>query len=327
MTLPRLTAAVGDFDRTRPIIDGRVRVEGFDIAWQSGDLESIFSRAFETAEADATELSFGNFLVATARGGCPYIGLPVFPSRSFRQHAIFIRNDRGIRTPRDLEGKRIGLREYTNTASLVARGALDTFYGVDLSRIRWVVGDIDRRERTVFPLPKLPLPFEITAEPGALLSDLLESGDLDGLISYSAPPCLGRNGVVRLFDRWWDEEARYYRETGVFPVMHLMVVKRTTLAAHPTLAPALFDAFSRAKALALADLHLEQALKVSLPWTAAHLAQTKAVMGDRFWPYGVEENRRTLEAQIGFAHRQHLIDRPVAVEELFVPALLTRRED
>src|SRR5439155_19104473 len=117
----KLTGALGDFDRTRPLLDGRVRVAGFEVEWQTGELESLFSRAFERAELDITELSFSNFLIATAKGGSPYIALPVFPTRSFRHHALFIRGDRGIRSPRDLEGRGVGLREYTNTASLVLR--------------------------------------------------------------------------------------------------------------------------------------------------------------------------------------------------------------
>lgn len=156
----RLTGALGDFDRTRALLDGRVRVAGFDVEWQSGELESIFSRAFEHAGLDITELSFSNYLIATAKGACPYVALPVFPTRCFRHHALFIRGDGGIRAPRDLEGKRIGLREYTNTASLVLRGILAGYYGVKLERIRWVVGDVDKRERTAFPFPNLPSPYE-----------------------------------------------------------------------------------------------------------------------------------------------------------------------
>jgi len=320
---PRITAAVGDFDRTRPLLDGRVAVDGFDVAWTSGPLESLFSRAFETAESDVTELSFSNFLIATVRGDSPYVGLPIFPTRAFRQHAIFIRTDRGIRGPRDLEGKTIGLREYTNTAALVARGALAGHYGVDLSKIRWRVGDVDVRERTPgrITVPSLPAPFDIAVETRGLLSDLLADGQLDGLIAYAPPRCLGQPHVGRLFPRWWEEEAQYFAATGVFPVMHLVVVKRATLERHPALAPALFRAFCGAKALAIADLAVEQAPIISLPWAAAHLAETRRLLGDNFYAYGLAAVRKTLEAQIGFSRSQHLLGRDVAVEELFTPLL------
>lgn len=311
-----LTGALGDFDRTRALLDGRVRVAGFDVEWQSGELESIFSRALEHAELDITELSFSNFLIATSKGACPYVALPVFPTRCFRHHALFVRG--GIRAPRDLEGRRIGLREYTNTASLVLRGILAGYYGVKLETIRWVVGDIDRRERSAFPLPSLPAPYRIAAETDALLGDLLESGELDGLIAYAPPRCLGRNGVRRLFERWWKEEARYFRATGVFPIMHVVVLRRSLAERHPGLPRALYDAFCEAKRFAVRDLEIESAPKTMLPWAAANLAQAREVLGHDFWPYGIAANRKTLEAQVGFSRAQHLIARDVPLEELFL---------
>jgi 4,5-dihydroxyphthalate decarboxylase len=317
----KLTGALGDFDRTRPLLDGRVKVEGFDVEWQTGELESLFSRAFEKAELDITELSFSNFLIATAKGGSPYVGLPVFPTRSFRHHALFVRGDR-IRVPRDLEGKRVGLREYTNTASLVLRGVLAGYYGVKLERVRWVVGDVDRRERSTIHLPDLPAPYEIAAERERLLSDLLEAGEIDALIAYSPPRCLGRAGVRRLFERWWEEEARYFAQTGIFPIMHVVVVRRSLLERKPELAGALFSAFCAAKRLALRDLELENAPKTTLPWAAAHLSETRRLLGSDFWSYGLPANRKVVEAQVGFSRLQHLIPRDVAVEELFAPGSL-----
>jgi len=323
----KLSGALGDFDRTRALLDGRVRVAGFDVEWQTGELESLFSRAFERAELDITELSFSNYLIAAAKGGTPYVALPIFPTRSFRHHALFIRADRGIRTPRDLEGKRVGLREYTNTASLVLRGILANYYGVDLSRIRWLVGDIDKRERTSFPLPALPAPYDITARSDVLLSDLLESGELDGLIAYAPPRCLGRNGVRRMFERWWEEEAGYFRDTGVFPIMHVVVLRRSLAERHPELPRTLFHAFCEAKRLALRDLEVEAAPKTMLPWAPAHLAQTRELLGQDFWSYGLAANRTTIETQIGFSRNQHLIARDVTPEELFAEAAHGLRDE
>jgi 4,5-dihydroxyphthalate decarboxylase len=317
----RLTGALGDFDRTRPLLDGRVKVEGFEVEWQTGELESLFSRAFERAELDITELSFSNFLIATAKGGSPYVGLPVFPTRSFRHHALFVRGG-AIRSPRDLEGKRVGLREYTNTASLVLRGILAGYYGVNLERVRWVVGDVDRRERTAIHLPQLPPPYQIVAERERLLSDLLEAGELDALVAYAPPRCLGRAGVRRLFERWWEEEARYFGDTGIFPIMHLVVVRRSILERRPELAGALFSAFCGAKRLALRDLELENAPKTMLPWAPGHLAETRRVLGADFWSYGLAANRKVVEAQIGFSRAQHLISRDVKAEELFAASSL-----
>jgi 4,5-dihydroxyphthalate decarboxylase len=317
----RLTGALGDFDRTRPLLDGRVKVEGFEVEWQTGELESLFSRAFERAELDITELSFSNFLIATAKGGSPYVGLPVFPTRSFRHHALFVRGE-AIRSPRDLEGRRVGLREYTNTASLVLRGILAGYYGVELERIQWVVGDVDHRERTTIQLPQLPPPYEIVAERERLLSDMLEAGELDALVAYAPPRCLGRADVRRLFERWWEEEARYFGDTGIFPIMHLVVVRRSILEREPALAAALFAAFCRAKRLALRDLELENAPKTMLPWAPGHLAETRRVLGADFWSYGLPANRKVVEAQIGFSRSQHLIPRDLKAEELFAASSL-----
>ena len=320
--MPRLTAAVGTFDRTQALLDGRVTVEGFEVAWTSGELESLFSRAFASAEFDVTELSFCNYLVAAARGDSPYVALPIFPVRCFRHHALYVRTDRGIGGPKDLEGRTIGLREYTNTVSLVARGVLQSYYGVDLKRIRWVVGDVDARERAVadIRLPRIPN-VDIVPAGESLLADMLASGRIDGLIAYSPPRTLGQPGVGRLFERWWEEEQGYFAATGIFPIMHVVAVRRSLIERHPTLAPALYRAFCQAKACAVRELEIEQAPKTMLPWAPAHLVQTRHALGRDFWPYGVEPNRVTLESQIGWALDQGLIDRPVPLDEFFAGAV------
>jgi 4,5-dihydroxyphthalate decarboxylase len=328
MTLPAISAAVGSFDRTQPLLDGRVRVAGFDVTWTSGELESLFSRAFASAEFDVTELSFCNYLIATARGNSPYVAMPIFPTRCFRHHALFIRTDRGIREPKDLEGRVVGLREYTNTVSLVVRGTLQSHYGVDLRRISWRVGDVDTRERA---LADIQLPsiagIEIARSGGELLADQLANGTIDGLIAYSPPRCLGEPGVGRLFDRWWEEEQRYFGATGIFPIMHVVVVRRTLIERYPALAPALYRAFCAAKACAIRELEIEQAPKTMLPWAPAHLLETRRALGRDFWPYGLKLNRVTLEAQIGWAFEQGLIERRVPLDELFTDALADTAEN
>ncbi len=318
MTFPAITAAVGAFDRTLPLLDGRVRVEGYEVSWTSGELESLFSRAFASAEFDVTELSFCNYLIAAARGSCPYVALPIFPTRCFRHHALFIRTDRGIREPKDLEGRTVGLREYTNTVSLVVRGVLQHHYGVDLRRVRWRVGDIDARERAIADI-KVPAitGMDIAHAGDELLADQLASGAIDGLIAYSPPRSLGRPGVGRLFPRWWEDEHRYFEATGIFPIMHVVALRRSLIERYPTLAPALYDAFCASKDLAVRDLEIEQAPKTMLPWAPVHLAETRRLLGRDFWPYGVQENRVTLEAQIGWALEQGLLQRPVAVDDFF----------
>ena len=313
----RITAAVGAFDRTQPLLDGRVHVDGFEVEWTSGELESLFSRAFASAEFDVTELSFCNYLIAAARGDCPYVALPIFPTRCFRHHALFVRG--GVANPKELEGKRVGLREYTNTVSLVARGVLASYYGVDHSSIRWIVGDVDAREREPRDI-KVPAldGYSIESAGDRFLGEMLARGEIDGLIAYTPPRSLGSNGVRRLFERWWEDEARYFRNSGIFPIMHVVALRRSLVEKHPDLARALYLAFDDAKALALRDLAIEQAPKTMLPWAPAHLHETRALLGDDFWPYGIANNRVTLEAQLEWAYDQRLIPRRIALDEFFL---------
>ena len=313
--------AVGDYDRTRPLIDGSVKVAGFDTEVSCGDLEEIFAKAFKSAPFEVTELSFSNFLITSARGTCPYLALPIFPSRSFRHSAIYIRADRGILSPVDLKGKRIGTREYSNTATLVARGMLMDEYGFDPAQSQWVVGDVDHIERDTIDGGNWPKSgVEIRGVAGTTLSSMLDKGDLDALIAYSPPAAFGRNpAVVRLFPDWRAAEQDYYRRTRRFPLMHIMAIRRDVLESHPALPGALMQGFEAAKVDAQARLAIHQALPIMLPWMTAEAEATQAVMGVDFWPYGIEANRDILDTQIRWSHQQGLIPRRLAIEELFVP--------
>jgi 4,5-dihydroxyphthalate decarboxylase len=313
--------AVGDYDRTRPLIDGSVRVAGFDTRVVSGDLEDIFAKAFKSAPFEVTELSFSNFLITSARGNCPYVALPIFPSRSFRHSAIYIRADRGIASPADLKGKRIGTREYSNTATLVARGMLMDEYGFVPGDSQWVVGDVDHVERGSIDGSNWPAQgVQIEAVQGRTLSSMLAAGELDALIAYAPPAAFGREPkVVRLFPDWRRAEQDWYARTGRFPLMHIMAIRRDVLASLPGLPSALMTAFEAAKADAMARLATHQALPVMLPWMTAETEATQGLMGADFWPYGIAPNRDMIETQIRWSHEQGLIPRRLTIEELFVP--------
>jgi 4,5-dihydroxyphthalate decarboxylase len=317
----RPTIAVWDYDRTRPLIDCRIPVEGCDPLWlHDMPIETMFSRALGGAEFDVSELSFSNFMAQTARGACAYAGLPIFPSRSFRHGAWFLRADAGIARPEDLSGKRIGVREYSMTAAVVARGLLEDEHGVGARDVAWVVGDADEAERTHIPLPDLPAGFHAECAPeGRMLADMLLEGELDALIAYKPPKAFtqGDPRIVRLFPDYEARERNYVSRTGIFPVMHLMGVRRELAEAEPWLAMSLVAAFTAAKDRAIADLASVQALKIALPWAPAEFARTREALGDDYWPYGVARNRRTLEALLRWHHAQGLSPRPLAMEELF----------
>ena len=317
-----LAIAVGDYDRTAPLLDGSVPVAGFDTRFEAGDLEEIFAHAFSSAPFEVTELSFSNFLISSARGVCPYVGLPIFPSRSFRHSAIYVRADAGIRSPVDLRGKRIGTREYSNTLSLVARGILADEYGYAPESSEWLIGDVDHVERDSIDPKNWPATgVSIRAITGRPLVDLVASGELDAIISYTPPAGFGQPGcpLVRLFPHWRSAEEDYFRRTRQFPIMHIMGIRRDVLQAHPTLPNALLQAFDAAKAQALARLAVHQALPVMLPWMTAETLATQALMGDDFWPYGIDANRDMLDTQIRWSFQQGLIPRQLRIDELFAP--------
>ena len=317
-----LAIAVGDYDRTAALLSGAVTVAGFDTRFEAGDLEEIFAQAFSSAPFEVTELSFSNFLISSVRGTCPYVGLPIFPSRSFRHSAIYVRADAGINSPVELRGKRIGTREYSNTLSLVARGMLADEYGFDPGSSEWLIGDVDHVERDNIDGKNWPASgVSIRAITGQPLTCLLASGEIDAIISYTPPDGFGQPGspLVRLFPQWRTAEEDYFRRTRRFPIMHIMGIRRDVLAAHPTLPGALLQAFDEAKALALARLAVHQALPVMLPWMTAETEATQALMGQDFWPHGIDANRDMLETQIGWSFTQGLIPRRLTLDKLFAP--------
>jgi len=316
----RLTIACADYDRTRPLIDGRVKVEGCDTHILCLDHEEMFVRALTSAEFDASELSFGRFALTVARGTTPYVGLPVFLSRAFRHSAVYIRDDRGIAAPSDLRGKTIGVRDYSNTASVVARGMIEDEYGVRASEMRWIVGDVDHPERDQIRLPAIAEGFDVSvAGSGRLLSDMLASGELDGLIDFQPPRCyVGRHPhVTRLFPEYEREERAYFARTRIFPIMHLLVLRRDIAERHPAVAMSLYHAFDESRRIAMRDLWSPGALKISLPWISEEYLRTVELMGDDYWPYGVGANRPAIECIPRYIHAQGLAPRRLALDELF----------
>jgi 4,5-dihydroxyphthalate decarboxylase len=315
-----ITIACGNYDRTAAIRDGRVKVDGCAVTYLPLYPEEIFHRAFKFDEFDVSELSFSSYLRTTAAGTSPYIGIPAFVSRIFRHSGIYIRTDAGIRTPEDLRGKRIGLPEYQITAVVWMRGMLQHEYGVKPNEIHWRNGGQEepgRGERT--PLKSIPGLDLKPLEPGETLVDMLRNGELDALFTARAPSSFlkGEPHIARLFPNTRAAEQAYYKKTGLFPIMHLIGIKKTLVERYPWLATSVYKAFLEAKARAMIDLCDVNALMVTLPWLEAETKETMAVMGPDFWKYGVDENMPEIEALTQYAFEQGLIDRKPAVEELF----------
>lgn len=315
-----LSVAVGPYDRTRALIDGAVQIDGVEPVCMTLPPEEIFFRALRHAEFDICELSLSSFTVKTAQGGGPYVGVPCFVSRAFRHNAFWVRTDR-IKKPADLKGKKVGVPEYQLTANVWARAVLEDDFGVKPSDIHWVRGgiaDADRPEKITI---KLPTDVKLEDAPaGKSISALLAEGAIDGFIAPRAP-ALPRNtpNVGWLFPDPIAAAQDYFKRTGIFPIMHLVGIRRTLAEQHPWLPAAVFKAFSQAKDKALEALEDVSASKVTLPFMEERLAESRAAMGDDFWSYGLEANRKTLETFLRHHHAQGLSSRLVKPEELFHP--------
>lgn len=325
----QLTLAFTVTDRTRPLMEGAVTVPDFNIVLMPGEAQDVFKRT-TLGEFAASEMSMATHIVRTARGDNPYLAIPVFLSRTFRHSCIYIRTDRGIRTPSDLKGKIIGLREYQQTAALWVRGILSDQYGVDARDVAWRTGGLEKPgggERLAIELPPDIKIAGIDAD--KTLSGELESGGLDALITPNTPSCFGKSGVpvVRLFPEYRDAELAYWRKTRFFPIMHVVVVRKDVVAQHPGLPAALFKAFSAAKRRAMRDLDDLGILRSSLPWLVADYERTRSLMGANFWSYGYKDNRAELDAMVRYAHADGLASRTFDSRELFVESTLALEEN
>ncbi len=322
MSVP-LSVATWDYDRVRALIDARVKVEGCDLTYLTMPPEECFQRAWSGTEFDVAELGFASYLISLASGDPPYVGLPVFVSRTFRHSGIYVRTDRGIDRPEDLRGKRVGVPIYEMAAAVWIRGFLHDDYGVAPSDVNWVQGGLETPGRKGLFKLHLPAGFPLEVAPaGQTLSGMLAAGSLDAVITARAPSCFdaGHPHIGRLFADYRTQERRYYKRTQIFPIMHVIGVRRALVERHPWLAASLVKAFTAAKALGDAELSEVVAPKIGLPWAAAEFADTIAEMGRNFWPYGVDANRPTLEAMAKYVHSQGLIEKPIAVAQMFAPS-------
>lgn len=320
----QLSIAVRDYDRTRPLSDGLVQIDGVDPVYLALDPEEIFFRAFRRAEFDICELSLSSYTVKIAQGNCPYVGVPAFVSRAFRHTSIYVRTDR-IRQPADLRGKKIGVPEYQLTANVWARAILEDDHGVKPSDIHWIRGGLTEAGRLEKIAIKLPAGVRLDDIPeGRTLSSMLDAGEIDGFIGPRVPPAFERGDpkVGWLFPDPVAAAKDYFKRTGIFPIMHLIGVRRELAEQHPWLSGAVFKAFEHSKKIALEKLADTSSTKVTLPFVEERLMEARQLMGDDFWPYGVAASCGTLETFLKHHHAQGLSPRLVKVEELFHPGTL-----
>lgn len=318
----RLSIAMGDYDRTRPIHDGRVKIDGVEPLTMLLSPEEMFFRAFRHEAFDISELSFSSYCVKHSRGESPYIGVPIFLSRAFRHSSIYIRTDSGISDPIDLKGRRIGIAEWQLTANVWVRGILED-YGIKPSDITWVRGGMHTAGRPEKIAVQVPTDVTIEAAPeGMTLDEMLRNGDIDGFIGPRSLRCFdeGHPNVGRLFDDGFKAASEHYKRTGIFPIMHVLGVKRKIADTNPWLPGALLKAFTQAKAMAQEALQDTSATKVTMPFVEDTLTAARRLLGPEIWTYGVPGNEHVLDTFLDLHHRQGLSERRLRVDELFHPA-------
>lgn len=322
MSKLQLSIAMGDYDRTRPLLDGTVQIDGVDPVYMTLSPEEMFFRAFRNQEFDVAELSFSSYTVKAAQGQSGYTAIPVFLSRTFRHTSLYVRRDR-IGRPEDLKGKRIGLPEYQLTANVWARALLHDDHGVAPEDVTWVRGGIDEPGRPEKISLDLPAGIRLENAPeGRTISDMLDAGELDGFMAPRPPGGAARHNpdIGWLFPDPTAAAKDYYQRTGIFPIMHLVGIRTSLLEKHPWLANAVYKAFEQSKAHALDRLSDTSATKVTLPFVEEQLKAARALMGDDYWAYGIKPNLPTLETFLRHHHSQGLSKRAMTVEEIFHPA-------
>jgi 4,5-dihydroxyphthalate decarboxylase len=320
-----LTLACWNYDRTRALVDERVRPDGIDLTCVNIPVEETFFRMLRHQEFDAAELSLSSYVLSLFHPDRPFIAIPVFPSRCFRHSCIYVHAGSGIKEPKDLIGKRVGAPEYQLTACVWIRGILADEYGVPVDSVTYVTGGQEEPGRA--EKLRLDLPPAIRVEPigpTQTLASMLARGEIDALYTPRIPSSFrSADGVVtRLFEDFATVERDYFRRTGIFPIMHAVVLRRDVYERNRWMAQSLCKAFRAAQQATYDDLSETAAFKTMLPWLTAHVDETRREMGDDFWPYGLDRNRQTLSTFLRYSHEQGLAKQHLEPDRLFAPETL-----
>jgi len=320
-----ITFACGPYDRMEALSLGIIQPEGIDLRYigiQSPP--EIFARMIKTRSFDVAEMSMAHYFISRLRGDFPYVAIPVFPSRVFRHGYIFVNKNAGIATAKDLEGKRIGVQEYRQTAGVWVRGILQHEFGIDLDSVKWVEGGVNEPRAPDDDMdirPTRALNLEIIPS-DRTLNDMLEAGEIDAYYGARRPEALdnGKN-VARLFPNYRELEKAYYRKTGFHPIMHTVVMREELFREHPWVAESLYKACEASKEWAIKQMKFSGAQKLMLPWLYDEIAEMEELMGKNAWAYGIEANRPILEAFMQYLVDQHFLEKPAPIDDLFTPII------
>jgi 4,5-dihydroxyphthalate decarboxylase len=325
MSKLQLSIALPDYDHVRDLMTGRIAAEGLDLACLTLPVEEIFYRFLMHREFDVAEVSFAKYAALHAEGNDALIALPVFPSRVFRHGSLFVRKDGPVKKITDLSGRKVGLPEWAQTAAVYSRGFLQHQYGIDLASIHWVqagTNDPGRKEKVEL---NLPAGIRVERIGDRSLNEMLLAGDTDAVLSARPPAAFtaGDPRIVRFFDDLETVEAEYYRATGIFPIMHTVAVRKEVLEKNPWIARSLFTAFEEARRRSLERAFDPTVSMLPIPWGYEYARRAKALLGDDYFPYGIDANRRTLDAFLAYAHEQGVCKRRLTVDELFPKQMMS----
>lgn len=319
-----LTVAIGAYDHVRDLASGTVRAAGIDLNVLHLSVEETFFRFLHFREWDVSEFSFGKYISLRSQGDTSLTAIPVFPSRMFRHSSIYVRTDSDLRDPGQLAGKRVGVPEWAQTASIYSRGLLAHQYEVDLAGIRWVQAGVNQAGRKEKVRLALPPGIQCEAVAHRSLNEMLLGGELDAVMTAHPPADfeLRRGGIRRLLSDAPAVERAYWEATGIYPIMHVVVIRTETFERNRWIAMELLKAFEIAKNRSLARASDGTVSHYPLPWVADHADDARHAFGDDFWPYGVDPNRKTLDAFLTYAHEQGVLHAPLAVDGLFADETL-----
>ncbi len=316
-----LTLAISHYDHVTDLVTGRVPVEGVDLTCLNVQIEEIFFRQFNYLDFDVSEVSMGKYCSLVSQGNAPLTAIPVFPSRVPRHSSFYVRKDGPVKQPSDLKGKRIGIPEWAQTASVYSRGLIAHQFGIDLTSIEWIQAGVDQPGRLEKVKLNLPKGLKYESRPDKSLSGMLVSGEIDCALSAHPPSCFehGHPNVARLFPDYLDIEMKYVKDTGIYPIMHAVAFRRDIVDKNPWVAVNLFKAFDEARRRSVERALNCTSSTLPLPWGYELARRMQEVVGPELMPYGVEANRKTLEAFLQYGHEQGVFHRRMTPEELFPP--------
>jgi len=325
MSKLKLSFGCWNYDRTRALMDGSVQPDGIDLNYLNMPVEETFFRMLRHREFDVAEMSLSSYTVSLFKEPRPFVAIPVFPSRFFRHSCIYVNANAGIHEAKDLIGKRVGNPEYQMTAPVWIRGILSDHYGVPVDSVTYYTGGEEEPGRP--EKIQLDLPPNIKVQrigPEQTLAQMLLNGEIDALYTARMPSSFLKGGgkVLRLFEDYEQVERNYFKETGIFPIMHTVAIRREVYEANRWVARSMMKALEESQRRTYEDLYETAALKAMLPWLTSHVEQVRREMGEDFWPYGFEKNQATLQTFLRYSFEQGLSKRLLKPEELFAPESL-----